>query len=191
MTLPKYLTLNQIDTLLNVPDRAAPRGLRDRAMVHLLYATGVRVSELCGLETAGLNLELGLVKVNGKGGKERVVPIGKEAVKVLQEYLGSGRASLLKSRKSRYVFVTVRGGRLTRQAFWKLLKQYGKVAGVWQKLTPHVLRHSFATHLLERGADLRSLQTMLGHADISTTQIYTHVLKERLRAAVDQFHPRR
>lgn len=189
-TLPKYLSLDQVDSLLNAPDCRKPTGVRDRAMLEFLYATGVRVSELCGVEMSGLSLELGVVRVLGKGSKERLIPVGRSAIDALTTYLAHGRGKLLKQRASPYLFVTARGTCMTRQAFWKLLKQYGRKAGIWQRLTPHVVRHSFATHLLERGADLRSVQTMLGHADISTTQIYTHVLKSRLRSTVDNHHPR-
>jgi len=189
-TLPKYLSLEQVERLLGAPDRGKPTGSRDRAMLEFLYATGLRVSELCKVELAGLTLDLGVVRVLGKGNKERVVPVGKSAIAAVSDYLANGRPQLLKGRGSRYLFVTARGSCMTRQGFWKLLREYGKQAGIWHKLTPHVLRHSFATHLLEGGADLRSVQTMLGHADISTTQIYTHVLKSRLRATVDSHHPR-
>jgi integrase/recombinase XerD len=189
-TLPKHLSTDQVDALLAAPSGSDPRALRDRAMIELLYASGLRVSELCGLEMPAVNLELGVVRVFGKGRKERMVPAGSEAIAALRTYLEEGRPALLKGRASRYFFVTAKGTCLTRQGFWKLLKQYGKQAGIWHNLTPHVLRHSFATHLLERGADLRSIQTMLGHADISTTEIYTHVLQERLRTVVQKFHPR-
>jgi integrase/recombinase XerD len=189
-TLPKFLTPPQVDTLLAAPPADTPRGLRDRAMFQFLYATGVRVSELCSVESNAVNLDLGYVRVFGKGRKERMIPLGKEAIATLSVYLRSARGELLSGRPSRYLFVTSRGGRMTRQGFWKLLKQHGKTVGIWHKLTPHVVRHSFATHLLERGADLRSLQVMLGHADISTTQIYTHVLRERLRQIVVEHHPR-
>jgi integrase/recombinase XerD len=189
-TLPNYLSLEQVDALLAAPDTAKPAGLRDRAMLEFLYATGVRVSELCAVEMSGLSSELGVVRVMGKGRKERLIPIGRSATQALDGYLGSGRPALLKGKVTPYVFVTARGGPLTRQAFWKIIKAHGKTAGIWQRLTPHVIRHSFATHLLEHGADLRSVQTMLGHADISTTQIYTHVLKARLRSTVDHHHPR-
>lgn len=189
-TLPKYLSLEQVDTLLDAPDPTKPKGLRDRAMLQLLYATGLRVSELCSVELSGVVLDPGIVRVLGKGRKERLVPMGRSAVQAIELYLRSGRESLAGGRSSRCLFVTNRGGPMTRQGFWKLLKNYGKQVGIWHNLTPHVLRHSFATHLLERGADLRSLQTMLGHSDISTTEIYTHVLRARLRAAVDTHHPR-
>jgi len=189
-TLPKFLSPAQVDQLLEAPSKDDPRGLRDRAMLQFLYATGVRVSELCSVEASALNLEMGVVRVFGKGRKERLVPIGSQAVRAVDTYLQSGRPALLKGRSSRSLFVTGRGGAMTRQGFWKLLREYGKRVGIWHNLTPHAIRHSFATHLLERGADLRSLQAMLGHADISTTQIYTHVLRERLRAVHDRHHPR-
>jgi integrase/recombinase XerD len=176
--------------LVGAPDVTKPSGVRDRAMLELLYATGVRVSELCQLELSDLNLELGVLRVMGKGGRQRMVPVGKAASSAVAAYLESGRSRLLRGRGSRYLFVTARGDRMTRQAFWKLLIAHGKKVGIFNRLTPHVLRHSFATHLLEGGADLRSVQTMLGHADISTTQIYTHVLRSRLKKTVDEHHPR-
>lgn len=189
-TLPSFLSVDQVELLLNTPALDTPRGIRDRAMLQFLYATGVRVSELCSAELASLNLDLGVVRVMGKGRRERMIPLGSEAAKALDQYLSTARPALLKRRSSRFLFVTARGTGMTRQGFWKLLKQFGKQAGIWQKLTPHVIRHSFATHLLERGADLRSLQAMLGHVDISTTQIYTHVQRERLRSVLDQYHTR-
>lgn len=189
-TLPKFLTVTQVDALLEAPDAAKSRGLRDRAMLQFLYATGVRVSELCAIELSAVNLDLGIVRVFGKGRKERMIPLGSQAAAAIREYLRTGRPDLLGGRSSRYLFVTSLGSEMTRQGFWKLLKNYGKSVGIWGKLTPHVIRHSFATHLLERGADLRSLQVMLGHADITTTQIYTHVLRERLRSVVGQYHTR-
>ncbi len=188
--LPKYLTLEQVNKLIQAPDTSKATGLRDRAMLEFLYATGLRVSELCRVELAGLTLELGVVRVMGKGSKERMVPVGRAAVQSVSEYLNVGRPALLKGRGSKYLFVTARGSCMTRQSFWKQLSLYGRQAGVWQRLTPHVIRHSFATHLLEGGADLRSVQIMLGHADIATTQIYTHVMKSKLRKIVDQHHPR-
>ena len=189
-TIPKFLSLEKINHLVSMPDTAKPLGSRDQAMLEVLYATGVRVSELCDLRIADMNLEMGVLRVTGKGNKQRLVPMGASAVTALRLYLESARGKLLKGRASPYVFVTARGGRLTRQGFWKLLNTHGKRAGIFHSLTPHVIRHSFATHLLERGADLRSVQTMLGHADISTTQIYTHVLRSRLRTTVDEHHPR-
>jgi len=188
--LPKFLTLEEVDRLLEAPDDTKPRGGRDRAMLQLLYATGLRVSELVSVQRGHLNQEMGVVRLTGKGGKQRLVPVGRTALVAIQLYLDRDRPRLLKGRASEYLFVTARGGCLTRQAFWKLLRRYGLRAAITSRLTPHVLRHSFATHLLERGADLRSLQMMLGHADISTTQIYTHVLRERLRQVYDQHHPR-
>jgi integrase/recombinase XerD len=189
--LPKFLSLEEVDQLLAQPDTATPRGLRDKALIEVLYATGLRVSELLSLRTGNLHLDEGYLTCVGKGSKERIVPIGQEAASWLQRYLVKGRPELLQ-RSSPWLFVNARdGGPLSRVGFWKVLKEYGIKAGVSSELSPHVLRHSFATHLLERGADLRAIQMMLGHADLSTTQIYTHVLEARLRAVYDRFHPRR
>jgi integrase/recombinase XerD len=188
--LPKYLTREQVERLLAEPKTELPREARDRAMIEVLYASGVRVSELCGLKLSDANLSLGYLRVTGKGSKTRMVPLGKMAQKAIQEYLDCPRAQLLRTRPSPYMFVTARGGPLTRQAFWKRLNLYALRAGIQVPLTPHVLRHSFATHLLEGGADLRSVQAMLGHADIATTEIYTHVVRSRLREIVDRHHPR-
>jgi len=188
--LPKRLHPEEVERLLSAPDCSGPHGLRDAAMLQLLYACGTRVSELCGVELRGLNLELGVLRVNGKGGKQRLIPVGQAAVSAVTEYLRAGRGALLKGRVNPYLFITAQGGPMTRQAFWHLIKRYGRQAGIAQPLTPHLLRHTFATHLLDGGADLRSVQTMLGHADISTTQIYTHVLQSRLRKTVDEHHPR-
>ena len=188
--LPKYLNLEQINRLVTSPEGSKPTGVRDRAMLELLYAAGLRVSELCQLELSDLNLELGVLRVTGKGGRQRLVPVGKSALAAVREYLETARPGLLRGRGSRYLFVTSRGGKLTRQAFWKLLAVHGRKVGIFRGLTPHVIRHTFATHLLEGGADLRSVQTMLGHADISTTQIYTHVLRSRLKKTVEEHHPR-
>ena len=188
--IPKFLNFQQIECLLGAPDPSRTTGLRDRAMLELLYATGLRVSELCRLLLSDLNMDLGVLRTTGKGNKQRMVPVGRSAIAAMRAYLETGRPGLLKGRASRYLFITARGGCLTRQAFWKLLGGYGRRVGIFHNLTPHVIRHSFATHLLEGGADLRSVQTMLGHADISTTQIYTHVVRSRLRKTIDEHHPR-
>jgi integrase/recombinase XerD len=188
--IPKFLNLEEIEKIIQAPDPLRPTGMRDRAMMELLYASGLRVSELCKVGLADLNLELGVLRTTGKGNKQRLVPVGKAAVLAVRAYMETGRPALLKGKASRYLFITARGGCLTRQAFWKLLAGYGRKAGIFHGLTPHVLRHSFATHLLEGGADLRSVQVMLGHADISTTQIYTHVLRSRLKDTVEKHHPR-
>ena len=188
-TIPKFLNLKDIEKLLAAIDSNRPTGRRDRAMLELLFAAGLRVSELCSLGVSDLDPQYGFVRTLGKGNKQRLVPVGKTAREAVAEYQQSARPALLKGRASRYLFVTARGGCLTRQAFWKLLAGYGRKAGIFHGLSPHVMRHSFATHLLEGGADLRSVQIMLGHSDISTTQIYTHVMRSRLRETV-QKHPR-
>jgi integrase/recombinase XerD len=191
-TLPKYLSVGEVDALLAQPDVATPRGLRDRALIELVYATGLRVSELVGLRQSDVNLDGAFVTCTGKGGKERAVPVGDQAAAWIARYLRDGRPQLLRRRSSSRLFVNARGGGagLSRVGFWKILRSYAAGAGLRQTLSPHVLRHSFATHLLEHGADLRSIQAMLGHADLSTTQIYTHVLERRLRAVYDTCHPR-
>jgi len=190
--LPKYLALEDVDKLLAQPDASAPRGLRDKALIELLYATGLRVSELLSLKPGDVALDAGYLTCIGKGDKQRIVPLGHAAADWIRRYVAEGRPALLKGRKSAWLFVNAKGGgRLSRVGFWKILKEYGVKAGVARGLSPHVLRHSFATHLLERGADLRAIQMMLGHADLSTTQIYTHVLEARLRAVYDKFHPRK
>ena len=189
-SLPKFLDLEEVDRLLVQPDASTPRGSRDKALIAVLYATGLRVSELIALKLSNLHLEDGYLTCVGKGSKERIVPIGRDAVDSLQRYLAEGRPHLLQ-RASQWLFVNARGTPLSRVGFWKLLKEYGIKAGITKDLSPHVLRHSFATHLLDRGADLRAIQMMLGHADLSTTQIYTHVLEARLRSVYDKFHPRR
>jgi integrase/recombinase XerD len=190
--LPKYLSVDEVDALIAQPDVSTPRGLRDRALIELLYATGLRVSELLSLRPADLNLEASFLTCTGKGDKERVVPIGDEAGRWVARYIRDGRKALLGKRTSPRLFVNARGGGpgLTRVGFWKILKGYARQAALKASLSPHTLRHSFATHLLERGADLRAIQMMLGHADLSTTQIYTHVLEHRLRAVYDSCHPR-
>jgi integrase/recombinase XerD len=179
-----------VDRLLAAPDRTEPRGARDAAMLEVLYATGLRVSELVALRLPDLRLDAGYLRCIGKGSKERVVPMGAEACHALLHYLASGRDAILAGRRSEAVFVGRRGTRLSRQGFWKLLKAHGRRAGIRASLSPHVVRHSFATHLLENGADLRVVQMLLGHADISTTQIYTHVNRERLKRLYRDFHPR-
>jgi len=189
-TLPHVLTVQDIERLLAQPDMESPRGIRDGAMLELLYATGMRVSELVELPTSGLNLDVGFVTVRGKGNKERIVPIGEMAMDRARTYLEQGRPVMLKGRESPYLFVNNRGGGLSRQGFWKILRNYALQAGITKHITPHTLRHSFATHLLERGADLRFIQAMLGHVDISTTQVYTHVNQEYLRKLHRQYHPR-
>jgi integrase/recombinase XerD len=190
-TLPKFLSTDAVDQLLRAPDTSHPRGVRDRALIELLYATGLRVSELVNLRPQDLNLESGYLTTTGKGRKQRLVPVGEEASAWLTRYVREARPQLVKKRQASKLFVNARGGTaLTRVGFWKILKAYGKQAGVGGGLSPHVLRHSFATHLLERGADLRAIQMMLGHSDLSTTQIYTHVLEARLRSVYDKFHPR-
>jgi len=191
-TLPKYLNREEVERLVAAPAGCGskPIRVRDRAMIEMLYATGLRVTELCRLETASVERGSGLLRVTGKGNKQRLVPFGEAATEALDEYLSSARPALLKGRASRFLFVTARGSAMTRQAFWKLLDGYGKSVGIFRKLTPHVVRHSFATHLVENGADLRSVQILLGHSDISTTQVYTHVAQSRLRHTLDEHHPR-
>jgi integrase/recombinase XerD len=188
--LPRFLSVDEVDRLLNAPDVATPRGLRDRAMVELLYATGLRASELVGLRAADLNLEAGYLTCTGKGDKQRIVPMGDHAVAWIQRYIREARPALLRQRASPRLFINARGGGLSRVGFWKLLRAHGTKAGLPRGLSPHVLRHSFATHLLDRGADLRAIQMMLGHADLSTTQVYTHVLEARMRTIYEKFHPR-
>ncbi len=194
-TLPGFLTGDEVERLLQLPDTATPRGLRDKAMLEVLYSSGLRVSELIGLGAGDLDLQLGVVRCTGKGDKERLVPLGTQAVNAVRIYLSQARGKLA-ARKTGggpaapFLFLNHRGARISRVGFWKALKQYGKLAGLGRKISPHKLRHSFATHLLERGADLRSVQLMLGHADISTTQIYTHVIQERLKQVYKAHHPR-
>ena len=189
-TIPKFLNAAEIERLMAIPQAAEPLGLRDRAMIQLLYASGLRVTELCQVQLPDIERNLGVIRVVGKGGKHRLVPVGQSALEAIEQYLESGRPAILNRKSSKFLFVTGRGGKLTRQGFWKLLGLHGRKAGITRALTPHIIRHSFATHLLEGGADLRSLQSMLGHADISTTQIYTHVVRGRLRQTLDDHHPR-
>ena len=188
--LPGVLSLQEVEQLLSQPDPATHLGQRDRAMLELLYATGLRVSELVGLKLSNVNLEAGYVRTVGKGSKERQVPIGTKALDALKDYLADGRGRLTKKNGVPQLFLNVRGRPMTRQGFWKIIRRYGLKAGIKAPITPHVLRHSFASHLLEHGADLRAVQVMLGHADISTTQIYTHVTRDRLRQVHEKYHPR-
>jgi integrase/recombinase XerD len=188
--LPKVLSIKEVDLLLEQPDIKKPLGLRDKAMLELLYATGIRVTELITLDITDVELDMGYIKCLGKGSKERIVPIGSEAVKFLEQYILTERKKLIKKREEKALFVNHHGYRLTRQGFWKIIKRYAKRAKINKQITPHTLRHSFATHLLENGADLRSVQELLGHADISTTQIYTHITKKRLREVYSKTHPR-
>ena len=189
--LPKVLSEAQVDALLAAPQTDLDLGLRDRAMLETLYATGLRVSELVGLKLHEVNFEMGVIRVFGKGSKERLVPLGEEAIDWLRRYLGEARSALLGGRQSNDLFVTARGAAMTRQAFWYLIKRYALQAGIDPaRLSPHVMRHAFATHLLNHGADLRVVQLLLGHSDISTTQIYTHIARERLKALHAQHHPR-
>ncbi|MCJ7643798.1 MAG: site-specific tyrosine recombinase XerD [Candidatus Aminicenantes bacterium] len=188
-SLPKFLTIKEVEALLAAPDDGDPRGVRDRAMLEVLYGSGLRVSELIALRPKDVNLDEGFLLCRGKGGKERIVPLGRSACRAVRTYLDEARPQFDKA-ASEFLFLTRRGGPFTRQGFWKLLKGHALAAGIASKISPHVLRHSFATHLLERGADLRSVQLMLGHSQITTTQIYTHVSRERLRRVYDQFHPR-
>jgi integrase/recombinase XerD len=191
--LPGYLRLEEVEKLLEQPDSKTPTGLRDRAMLEVLYSTGLRVSELIGLGVSDLDAQVGCVRCIGKGDKERIVPVGKKALVIVDKYLRDGRPQLLRNARASSgpaLFVNRRGAALSRVGVWKILSAYGRRAGLRVALTPHMLRHSFATHLLERGADLRSVQLMLGHADISTTQIYTHVVEERLKQIYKAHHPR-
>lgn len=190
-SLPKVLNIQEVETLLDSPKQNDHFGIRDKAMLEILYATGIRVSELIGLDLGDVHLTMGFVRCIGKGNKERIIPIGKTAANALKHYLEQGRPFFVnKKQREEALFLNHHGMRLTRQGFWKILKRLAAEAGIQKELTPHTLRHSFATHLLENGADLRAVQEMLGHADISTTQIYTHVTKTRLKDVYSKFHPR-
>ncbi|MEK5335125.1 site-specific tyrosine recombinase XerD [Bacillus sp. FSL M8-0166] len=189
-TLPKVLSLGEVEKLLDTPNQHTPFDYRDKAMLELLYATGIRVSEMLDLTLADVHLTMGFIRCFGKGRKERIVPIGEAAASAIEEYLEKGRSKLLKKQPSDALFLNHHGKKMSRQGFWKNLKKRAIEAGIQKELTPHTLRHSFATHLLENGADLRAVQEMLGHADISTTQIYTHVTKTRLKDVYHKFHPR-
>jgi len=188
--LPVILTQNETKTLLAQPDISSVTGQRDKAMLEVLYGTGLRVSELVNLKISDINLEAGYLRTMGKGSKERIIPIGEKAVDSIKDYISNGRIKLLKGRQSPFLFLNFRGRPLTRQGFWKIIKRYGATAGIQKEISPHKLRHSFASHLLEGGADLRSVQIMLGHADISTTQIYTHVTTKHLKETHRKCHPR-
>lgn len=188
--LPKVLSVHEVEEMLRQPDLRTPAGLRDKAMLELLYATGIRVSELTSLNVGDVNFSQGFLRCLGKGGKERVVPVGSVAVESVRQYLLKGRPKLVRESRERCLFLNHHGRRLTRQGFWKIVKKYAERAGIDREITPHTLRHSFATHLLENGADLRAVQEMLGHADISTTQIYTHLTKGHLKDVYARAHPR-
>ncbi len=188
--LPEALNIVEIERLLSVPNLRNSAGVRNKAILELMYATGIRVSEASNLQRDGLNLDVGFLRCIGKGSKERVVPLGNKAIIALKRYLNSARANFNKGKNSEYLFLNRSGNRLSRQSIWKIIRRYAKEAKIKKSIKPHTLRHSFATHLLERGADLRSVQEMLGHANISTTQIYTHIDKDRLKAIHQKFHPR-
>ncbi|HNW39654.1 MAG TPA: site-specific tyrosine recombinase XerD [Candidatus Omnitrophota bacterium] len=188
--VPDTLSLNEVEALISQPDVRDHQGLRDKAILETLYATGMRVSELCGLKANNINLDIGFLRCVGKGNKERIIPLGKKAIHSINRYLESSRPHFLKQKTSEFLFVSRSGVKLSRQSVWKLIKRYAKAAKIKKLIKVHTLRHSFATHLLERGADLRSVQEMLGHSNISTTQIYTHIDKERLKTIHQTFHPR-
>jgi integrase/recombinase XerD len=189
--LPRVLLMEEVDRLIEIPDRSKPQGVRDNALLEILYGTGMRVSELIGLDLDDIHLSMGFVRVFGKGGKERIIPLGGKSIEACKRYVEEARPVFIAKQKgAQALFVNMRGTRLTRQGCWKLLKGHALNAGIQKELTPHILRHTFATHLIENGADLRAVQEMLGHADISTTQIYTHVSRSRLKEVYVKFHPR-
>jgi integrase/recombinase XerD len=188
--LPSSLTEDDVELLLNAPETAHKLGFRDKTMLEMLYATGLRVSELVNLTLDQVSLRQGVVRVTGKGNKERLVPVGEEAMSWLENYLNETRKSILGEQQCSYIFVTARGENMTRQAFWHIIKRYARKAGMTKTLSPHTLRHAFATHLLNHGADLRVVQLLLGHSDLSTTQIYTHIARERLKELHQKYHPR-
>ena len=188
--VPDTLTLNEVEALIAQPDARSPQGIRDRAILETLYATGMRVSEAVTLRKDNVNLDVGFLRCIGKGNKERVIPLGRKAIASINRYLEVSRPKLLKDKQSEFLFVSRFGQKISRQSFWKIIKKHAKAARIKKAMKPHTLRHSFATHLLERGADLRSVQEMLGHSNISTTQIYTHINKDRLKSIHRQFHPR-
>jgi integrase/recombinase XerD len=190
LALPKFMTIDEISNLIESPDIRKPRGMRDAAMMETMYGAGLRVSELIRMKLQDINLDANFIRVLGKGSKERLIPIGSQARRIIQKWIKEGRPYLLKKVSSSFLFVARAGKPMTRQSFWKIIKKYALIANIKKNVTPHTLRHSFATHLLEGGADLRSVQTMLGHSDISTTQIYTHVSREYLMKMHKQFHPR-
>jgi integrase/recombinase XerD len=189
-SLPQFLSLDEVERVLRQPDASTVIGLRDKAMIELMYSCGLRVSELCGVRVADLKMDEGSLRCVGKGDKERIVPVGRRALEGVQAYYREARSQFLRGGASPYLFLNQRGGKMDRIAFWKALAHYGRMAGIRKHVKPHMLRHSFATHLLDRGADLRAVQMMLGHSDISTTQIYTHVVEERLKQVYKAHHPR-
>ncbi|GAB6141210.1 site-specific tyrosine recombinase XerD [Methylosoma difficile] len=188
--LPTSLSEHDVELLLDAPEVSVPLGFRDKTMLEMLYATGLRVSELVNLKFEQVSFRQGVLRVTGKGDKERLVPVGEEAMLWLEKYISQARSTILSGRQSDYLFVTRRGGAMTRQSFWHIIKRYAKKAGIYKALSPHTLRHAFATHLLNHGADLRVVQLLLGHSDLSTTQIYTHIARERLKDLHSKFHPR-
>jgi integrase/recombinase XerD len=188
--IPETLSLNEVEALIAMPNIRDKLGMRDKAILETLYATGMRASEIVNLKTSSVNLEVGFVRCIGKGSKERVIPLGKKAINSLKKYLEASRPALLNKKESEFLFLSRFGKKISRQSLWKIIRRYAKAARIKKAIRPHMLRHSFATHLLERGADLRSVQEMLGHANISTTQIYTHINKDRLKTIHKTFHPR-